>query len=70
VVVTNVDDNSAADEAGIQQGDIIEQVGGKTVTSTASLTKMLKDAKASRKHAALLVYRDGRAQFIPLSLSE
>jgi serine protease Do len=70
VVVTNVDDSSAADEAGIQPGDIIEQVGGKPVTSAASLTKMLKDAKASRKHAALLVFRDGRAQFIPLSLSE
>ncbi len=70
VVVTDVADGSAADEAGIQQGDIIEQVGGKTVTTAASLTRMLKDAKASRKHAALLVYRDGRAQFVPLSLAE
>jgi Do/DeqQ family serine protease len=70
VIVTDVDEGSAADEAGIQPGDIIEQVGGKPVSSPATLTKMLKDAKASRKHAALLVYRDGRAQFVPLSLAE
>ena len=70
VVVTDVADASAADEAGIQAGDIIEQVGGKSVTSAEQLSKMLKDAKGTRKHAALLVYRDGRASFIPLRLSE
>ena len=70
VTVTDVADGSAAAEAGIQPGDVIEQVGGKPVTSAATLTRMLKDAKASRKHAALLVLRDGQAQFIALSLSE
>jgi serine protease Do len=70
VVVTDVADGSAGDDAGIQTGDIIEQVGGKPVVSATVLTKMLKDAKANRKHAALLVYRDGRAQFVALNLSE
>jgi serine protease Do len=70
VVVTDVADGSPAEEAGIQTGDIIEQVGGKAVTNSQSLTRMLKDAKASRKHAALLVFHDGRAQFIALSLAD
>src|SRR5439155_27134800 len=55
VVVTDVAEGSAGDDAGLQPGDIIEQVGGKSVVSATVLTKMLKDAKVTRKHAALLV---------------
>ena len=46
------------------------QVGGRPVTSAASLIKMLKDTKVSKKHAALLVYHEGRAQFVALNLAE
>ena len=70
VLVTHVAEGSAAEEAGIQPGDIIEQVGGRPVTSAASLIKMLKDTKVSKKHAALLVYHEGRAQFVALNLAE
>ena len=70
VLVTHVAEGSAAEEAGIQPGDIVEQVGGRPVTSAASLMKMLKDTKVSKKHAALLVYHEGRAQFVALNLAE
>ena len=70
VLVTHVAEGSAAEDAGIQPGDIVEQVGGKPVTSAASLMKMLKDTKVSKKHAALLVYHEGRAQFVALNLAE
>jgi len=66
----DVDEGSAADEAGIAAGDIIEQVGGKSVATAAALRTALREQKATRKHAALLVYRDGRAQFVPLRLSD
>ena len=70
VLVTHVAEGSAAEDAGIQPGDIVEQVGGKPVTSAASLMKMLKDTKVTKKHAALLVYHEGRAQFVALNLAE
>ena len=70
VLVTDVADGSAAEDAGISVGDIVEQVGGRPVTTAASMMKMLKDAKATKKHAALLVYHEGRAQFVALNLSE
>jgi len=69
VMVTQVKDGSAADEAGIQPSDVIEEIGGKVVTSGAGLTKMLRDAKMAKKqHAVLLVWRDSQTQFVPLRL--
>jgi serine protease Do len=69
VMVTQVKEGSAAEEAGIQPSDVIEEVGGKVVTSGPVLTKMLRDAKMAKKqHAVLLVWRDSQTQFVPLSL--
>ena len=69
VMVTQVKDGSAAEESGIQPSDVIEEVGGKSVTSGAGLTKMLRDAKAAKKqHAVLLIWRDSQTQFVPLRL--
>jgi Do/DeqQ family serine protease len=68
VVVTDVADGSAADDAGIRQGDIIEEVGGKSVASAAAFMKTLGDMKASRKHAVLLVNTSGQSRFVALSL--
>jgi Do/DeqQ family serine protease len=71
VYVTDVDEGSAAEDAGVQPGDIIEQFGGKPVGSVATFSKMLKDARATkREHAALLVDRDGQSRFVALRLSE
>ena len=69
VMVTEVKQGSAAEESGIQPSDVIEEVGGKAVTSSVGLTKMLRDAKTAKKqHAVLLVWRDSQTQFVPLRL--
>jgi serine protease Do len=69
VMVTEVQNGSAAEEAAIQPSDVIEEVGGKTVTSAAGLTKMLRDAKLAKKqHAVLLIWRESQTQFVPLRL--
>ena len=67
---SGVAEGSAAEEAGIAPGDIVEQIGGKPVTTAAAMMKMLKDTKATKKHAALLVYHEGRSQFVALKLAE
>ena len=68
VEVTDVEDGSPADEAGLEAGDIVEQIGGKPVNSAATFTKMLKDARASHKHAALLVQSNGQSRFVALQV--
>ena len=55
VLVTDVESGSPAEDAGIQPGDIIQQIGGKDVRSGAEFAKALHDAKTQRKHAVLLV---------------
>jgi serine protease Do len=69
VVVTEVEDGSTAQEAGLQPGDLIEEVGGKPVASAAAFAKTLRDAKTSGKaNAVLLVTRDGNTRYIALRL--
>ena len=69
VMVTDVQNGSAADDAGLQTGDVIEEIGGKPVASSAAFTKLLRDAKSAKKHnAVLLVWRDSQTQFVPLRL--
>jgi serine protease Do len=69
VVVAEVEDGSGAQEAGLQEGDLIEEVGGRPVASAAVFGKMLRDAKAAGKaHAVLLVTSDGNTRYVPLGL--
>jgi len=71
VVVTGVSPGSPAEDAGIESGDIVEEVGGKAVTSAADFAKMLNRAKTDRKHAVLLVNNgNGQSRFVALQLSE
>ncbi|MBI5711090.1 MAG: Do family serine endopeptidase [Candidatus Eisenbacteria bacterium] len=69
VMVTGVADGSAAEDAGLQVGDVIEEVNTRPVTSAAALRKTLKDAKAAKKkNAVLLVNTNGQTRFVPLRL--
>ncbi|HYM79796.1 MAG TPA: Do family serine endopeptidase [Candidatus Limnocylindria bacterium] len=71
VVVTEVENGSAAADAGIQSGDVIEEIGGKPVTSPAVLARQLKDAKGrGARHGVLLVTRNRTSQFVALDLEE
>jgi len=69
VVVTGVENGSAAQESGLQPDDLIEEVGGKPVTLAVAFAKTLRDAKAAGKaHAVLLVTSDGNTRYVPLGL--
>ena len=46
VVITDLDGDGHAAEAGLRVGDVILQVAGKPVRSTADVEKALKDAPA------------------------
>jgi len=71
VSVTDVEDGSAADEAGLQPGDIVEEVGGKPVGSADEFTAAIASArKADKRHAVLLVRRGENSQFVPLRIKE
>jgi serine protease Do len=69
VVVTDVENGSAADDAGIQPGDVIQEVGGRDVKEASDFAKMLHSAKDQRKHAVLLVSSPNEApRFVALRL--
>jgi serine protease Do len=63
VVITDVDPDSAASAAGLQQGDIIVQVDRKPVTSISEFNSAVR-AGASRESTLLLVKRGQGTQFV------
>ena len=54
VVVTAVDPDGPAAEHGFQTGDVILDVGGKTVSNVADVRAALNAAKDSGKHDVLM----------------
>ena len=64
VVISDLDPSGAAAGAGLRQGDVIQQVNGKTVRSGEELKAGL-DA-ANDRPAVLLVTREGASIFVPL----
>jgi serine protease Do len=70
VLVLEVQPGSAAEEAGIAENDVIEEIGGKPVTDAAAFTRLLGDAKSRGKRAVLLVRRGNNTQFVPLTVTE
>lgn len=69
-LVMGVRPGSAAAELGLAEGDIIRQVGAAPVKSPADVSQAVKQARAAdRKSVLLLVERDGRRSFVPLTLS-
>lgn len=64
VVITGVDPSGAAASAGLREGDVIQQINGRTVRSTEQVRAGL-DA-ASDKPVVLLVARAGGSFFVPL----
>ena len=54
VVVTAVDPDGPAAEHGVQSGDVILNVGGKSVSSVSELRQALSQAKSDGKHEVLM----------------
>ncbi len=63
VVVTDVDEASAAADAGLQQGDVIQQVNRQPVRNTNDFDKLTRNASGT---VLLFVNRGGRTLFIPV----
>ena len=66
VIVTGVEDNSPAEEAGLQEGDIITRVGRKKIYSTKDfLSEMSKFGDESK--VLFLVKRGSSSRFITIT---
>lgn len=61
VVVASVEDESAADLAGLESGDLLTQINGVTVTSRAQYTELLRNMSAGDRVDIVLI-RDGETR--------
>ena len=69
VVVTAVADGGVAAEHGFQVGDVILDVGGKSVSTPADVRKSLADARKEGKHTVLFRVKSGEGtKFVALPL--
>ncbi len=67
VVVTGVDSSGAAAEHGFSTGDVIVEVGGKTVSTPADVRKQINEARSSGKRTVLMrVKKNGSNRFVAL----
>jgi serine protease Do len=69
VVVTAVDPDGVAADHGFQVGDVILDVGGKSVSSPSDVRKELADARKQGKHTLLFRVKSGEGtHFVALPL--
>jgi serine protease Do len=70
VVVTGVDPDGPAADRGIQEGDVILNVGGASVSTPADVQKQLAQVQKSGKHEVLMRVKSGDAtHFVALPLA-
>jgi serine protease Do len=69
VVITSVEPQSAAAEAGLQRGDVILEVDRKKISNAAELRKTLDQAKAG-VNLLFLIQRGGNSVFLALKNPE
>jgi serine protease Do len=62
VVITEVDPNSAAAEAGLKPGDVIQEINRKPVRTAEEAVKMTE--KATDKTTLLRVWREGGSRYV------
>jgi serine protease Do len=71
VVVTGVDPNGPAAEQGFQSGDVILDVGGKTVADAGDVRRVLIEAKDHGKHDVLMRVKTGDGvRFVAMPLGQ
>jgi serine protease Do len=70
VVVTDVDPNGLASEHGFKTGDVILDVGGKTVATPADVRNALSDAKKNGKRTVLMRLKsDDATKFVAIPIA-
>jgi serine protease Do len=71
VMVTGVEPGGPAAEHGFKDGDLILEVGGKTVSTPSDVTNALQNAKAGGKHAVLMRVKSGdQTRFVALPMEK
>jgi serine protease Do len=70
VVVTEVRPDSPAQRAGLNKGDVILGVGGKTVATPEEAVTAIREAAGRKGTMALRVMRDGRTGFVAVDMAE
>ena len=71
VVVTEVDPKSAAAERGFKEGDVILEVGGKSVTTAGDVREALETARTDNKNSVLMrVKSGGSSRFVAVPLAK
>ena len=67
VVVTAIEPDSAAAEHGMKNGDVILEVGGKTVSNVSDVKKAVTDARGQGKRSVLMRVKSGdNTRFVAL----
>ncbi|MFC7785415.1 S1C family serine protease [Rossellomorea sp. GCM10028870] len=69
VIVANIDDTSAAAEAGIKEGDVITELNGKAVADVADLRRQLYADLKVGDQIDLTIFRGGEEIAISLTLT-
>lgn len=64
VVIAQLDPNSPAAQAGIQEGDVIEGINRQPVNSTADFNRLAREAKGN---VLLRINRQGQSSFVVIS---
>src|SRR3954464_13064193 len=71
VVVTEVDPKSAAAERGFKEGDVILEVGGKSVTNAGDVREALEAARGDNKNSVLMrVKSGGSSRFVAVPIAK
>src|SRR5712691_11715817 len=71
VVVTEVDQKSAAAERGFKEGDVILEVAGKSVTNAGDVREAINAARTDNKNSVLMrVKSGGSSRFVAVPLAK
>lgn len=69
VIVTEVERNSAAAERGIKEGDVLLEIGGKSISTAADARDAINAARADNKNSVLVRVRSSEgARFVAVPL--
>ena len=69
-VIAQIKPGSAAEAAGLQQGDVIIGVGTQNVSSPEQAVKAIHEAVHSSHAVALRIFRDGHSAFVAVDMSK
>jgi serine protease Do len=67
VVITQIQQGSPADQAGLQAGDVIVGVGEKNVANTAEASHAIRESLKENQAVALRIVRNGEPIFVAVS---